>query len=536
MTQIATVPQTDTWRESVWLFAGWFVLALVAIVLATQNLAVPGLYYDEAVFGGLAKDFVTGHVHGQHMPDTQVVTFLGRPFPIFVQTYLGALKSWMLIPVLSVFGSSLGVLRATTLAWGLIALFFFMLGTRRWLGLKTALFAGALLTFDPTYFFLCTLDWGVAIPSFVCRCACFYFAVVWLEKRTAVLAFLVGLFAGLGFFNKADFAIFLIGITMAGLCCYPIFRILRRHPIPALSCGLGFLLGGGLMLVKIPRLLILPFTGAQPSMAHEFSTKLDTLLSMYDGSHFYRLMDAGGVFEKMYVGPAGGRDALGLGLVVALICLVTASMRPRQNQDKQRAIVFLVLATVLITLGVMILPYAVRIHHAVLVFPLPQLVISAVAVVLWQRTQGVIVRTLIFVMGLALVASQLYAIATTERLLAKTGGRGRWSQSLDEFCQQNRNRSDLTIVSLDWGFNEQLIFLTDRPRLRELFWNFNQAPPMLPADPNTIYLVHPEEYSASRYDLFYLEAANKSGQNVEIQPHVDRQNKVAFHTIRFEPQ
>src|SRR5216110_16655 len=114
-------------REFIPLIASWLVLATMMALLAKQNLSVPGLYYDEAVFAGMAKDFVTGHLHGQHMPHHQVITLAGRPFPLFVQTYLGALKSWMLIPAFSSFGPSVATLRATNLFWQLIALLFLML-------------------------------------------------------------------------------------------------------------------------------------------------------------------------------------------------------------------------------------------------------------------------------------------------------------------------------------------------------------------------------------------------------------------------
>src|SRR2546423_6121795 len=207
-------------REFILLIVAWIALATIMALFAQQNLSVPGLYYDEAVFAGMAKDFVTGHVHGQHIPDHQVVTLAGRPFPFFVQTYLGALKSWMLIPAFSIFGSSVAVLRATNLFWQLIALLFLMLGARRWLGLATALIAGLLLAIDPTFLFLSVLDWGVAGPSFLCRCACFYFAISWSQQHKLRDAFFVGLFAGLGFFNKADFAVFLVAITLAALFCY----------------------------------------------------------------------------------------------------------------------------------------------------------------------------------------------------------------------------------------------------------------------------------------------------------------------------
>ncbi len=235
------------------LFAAWVVLAVTMTLLAKQNLSVPGLYYD-AVFAGLAKDFVTGHVHGQHMPDHQIITFAGRPFPLFTQTYLGALKSWMLMPSFSLFGSSVAVLRSTNLFWEVIALLFLMLATWRWVGRVAAFLAGALMTFDPTFFFISVLDWGVAVPSFVCRCALLYFAVRFNQLHKLRDAFFLGLFAGLGFFNKADFVVFLIAVSLAAVVCYwrQLVAAIRQHSSAVALACLGFALGAGPMLLKIP--------------------------------------------------------------------------------------------------------------------------------------------------------------------------------------------------------------------------------------------------------------------------------------------
>ena len=530
-------------RELSLLLAVWFLLAIVMMSLAKQNLSVPGLYYDEAVFAGMAKDFVTGQVHGEHMPDTQTVKFLGRAFPVFIQTYLGALKSWMLIPAFKLFGSNMPVLRSAELFWGLIALLFFMLGTWRWLGLTAALSAGPLLALDPVYFFLGVLDWGAAVPSFFCRCVAFYLAVLWWRNRQGRYAFLAGAFAGLGFFNKADFAVFLIGVGIAGICCYSkqLLALFRARPWAAALCGLGFLLGAEPMLFKLPRILMLTTSGPHPNAPGEFKVKLQTMLSMYDGSHFYRLMNVGGVFERMYEVPAGARAGLGLGLIISCVVFVAMKTRRKQNESKERAVAFLILATALVTLGVMVLPDAVRIHHAVLVFPLPQLIVGAVVTLFWEKLPRsaileLLKRAIICAAILLLIFSQLRAICETERLIFETGGRGNWSQSLNVFCREIRSRSDLTIVSLDWGFNEQLMFLTDGPRLMEPFWNFNQTLPPLPADAHYIYLVHPPQYSGLKYDVAYLNAVQISGRNVEIQPYLDRQNEIAFYTLRFPPQ
>src|SRR5204862_7737800 len=138
----------------------------------------------------------------------------------------------LLIPAFQVFGSTFAVLRSTNLYCQVIALLLLMLGACRWLGVGTAIIAGALLAFDPSYFFVSTLDWGVAVPSFVCRCACLYFAIRWNQMCKLRDAFLVGLFAGLGFFNKADFAVFLIGVTLAVAFCYwrQIVAAIRQNP------------------------------------------------------------------------------------------------------------------------------------------------------------------------------------------------------------------------------------------------------------------------------------------------------------------
>src|SRR5438477_13193650 len=90
-------------RELTLLVTLWAALAAAMILLARQNLSVPGLYYDEAVFAGMAKDFVTGDLDGQHMPDHQVITLAGRPLHLFIQIYLGALKRWFFISSFRIF-------------------------------------------------------------------------------------------------------------------------------------------------------------------------------------------------------------------------------------------------------------------------------------------------------------------------------------------------------------------------------------------------------------------------------------------------
>jgi hypothetical protein len=247
-------------------------------------------------------------------------------------------------------------------------------------------------------------------------------------------------------------------------------------------------------------------------------------------------MNVGGVFDKMYEQPSGIYVPLGL-ILLAAVLTVFVFVR---DKHRLRALGFLLTGLMLTTVGVLLLPGAVRIHHAVLAFPFPQLIIATALAILWTRggtafAQGA-VRTSCAVALLLLFVLQIHAIARTEKLISQTGGRGRWSDAFDRFCRENKDRSDIVIASLDWGFNEQAAFLTDGPQLVEPFWAFpryNGALPALPPRPQYLYLAHPPEYSLFKYDVGYLNELRTSGEGVEIQPYADREGQAVFYTIRF---
>ena len=526
-------------HELLLVIALWLALATVMLYLAKQNLSIPGLYYDEAIFGGMAKDFVTGHVHGQHLRGSETINILGHPFPMFIQSYLGALKSWMLIPSFRVFGSSVPVLRLTSLFWGLAALAFFLFGAWRWLGLRIALVAGALLAFDPAYFFLSILDWGAAIPSFFCRCLSFFLIVLWSQHRRSAYLFLAAIFAGLGFFNKVDFAVLLVAVGISVACVHG-----RRLPTwrsflwPAVLFCAGFALGAGPMLLKAPGILAYGMPAPSGSSS-DIMEKLHTLVATYDGSYFYRLMNLGGLFNKMYGEPSRAYSLFGFAFVAAFVALLGVALNRNSKNGMKQTARILLLTTALVTIGMLLVPGAVRIHHTVIVFPLPHLIVATAASLLWEKISSLRrfrrpVQLAIIVTVALVVTSDLVAVTSTQKIIRATGGSGLWSESINAFCRENKDRADLRIVSLDWGFNEQLAFLTEQPTLAEPFWTFRRNLPPLPADPSCIYLVHPPEYSVFPFGPTYWRAARKAGDQVEIRPYFDRQNHVSFYAIRFK--
>ena len=286
------------------------------------------------------------------------------------------------MPGFRFFGYSVVVLRASNLFWGLVALLFFMLGTWRWLGLRTALFAGSLLALDSTYFFLCVWDWGVGSSQFSLPMPFFLSGgcLVAASPSPATLSWPVFLPAS-GFFNKIDFCRLLIGVAIAGLVCFgrPLLGSLRTPISAAALSAAGFLLGAGAMLFKMPRSSVIAFSGTNPSAPGEFGEKLHTMLALYDGSYFYRLMNVGGVFERMFSEPVNWLPIFGSGVVVAGIALRGEEHSEHFGYDQGASRTIFPSGGGLVTLGVILLPGAVRIHHAVLVYPLPQLIIAIAA-------------------------------------------------------------------------------------------------------------------------------------------------------------
>jgi hypothetical protein len=91
------------------------------------------------------------------------------------------------------------------------------------------------------------------------------------------------------------------------------------------------------------------------------------------------------------------------------------------------------------------------------------------------------------------------------------------------------------MVSLDWGFNEQLAFLTE-VQLIEPFWSFTEMLSPLPNDPANVYLAHSPEYSVFGADTAYLNMLQIRARNADIQPFSNREGRAAFYTIRFRSE
>jgi len=514
------------------IFCAWLVLSLCFIALASRSVSQTGLDYDEAVYGHLAKDFLRGQSCPQHMPGSESVEIAGRPFPLFVQGYLGALKCWMLIPSFALCGESIAVMRWTMIGAGLIGLLCLMLWVRRVSCFVTAVLSGVLVAFDPAFFFPTVCEWGAFVPSFICRCAGLLFLTLWWQKRQVVWMILAGVALGLGFFNKIDFVVVLAAIGIAAIVSWP-RELLERGRQSWKQCSLGvlaFVLSSAPMIWNSLRWLKSIIAMQDGERSGEAETKFNIVKAALDGSYFYRLMETDGLFHRMFEVPPTLKNFFLITFGIALLVLVVFAIRKRQERWSR----FLLVGFLISVIGFFLMPEALRIHHFLLIYPFPQLIVAGAAVGLWRQTKSIGKAVAVIMVG-GVMLTHISNVWRTQEFIATTGGRGQWSRALVEFAESMRNRDDVMLVSLDWGFHEQLSFLTDKPKRFEPTWNLQAGQPVnLLPDPRCYYLIHPPEFSLFPYGAHYLQQAQQSGLPLEIVSFTNREAAVVFQYFRFK--
>jgi hypothetical protein len=527
--------------------AAWLALALVVVATAAPRTDAPGLYYDEAFLGQQAKDFLEPERGLAHPGSTREVELFGRPFPLRNAVYLGALKSQLLIPAFALFGTDVAVLRLATLATSLVALLCAMLWAGRALGAPTAILGGVLVASDPAWWFLSLHEWGPFTTLFLCRAAGGLLVAGGFARRSAGAVAAGGVCLGLGVYARADFLVVIVGTALAFALVRPdlVRESLRerRRLLAVLAASLAA--GAAPMLLSAADLFA---TSASPVLGRrgDLAEKLRVLWSLLDGSHFHRLMQVGGRFDRMFevAAPAGLFGA------VLLACVALAAVRGVvrwRSREPLEPLDFLCLAAALVSAGTLVLPGAVRAHHLLNALPFPHLLVAELGVRAWRGSPPAgatrfVARAALALAALAVVGANAALVGSTYALVEATGGRGRWTDALREPAAELEADRSRRGVSLDWGFHEPLLFLTHRAKLVEAFWGIREAVRAdgawhFPGSAGDVYFVHDREYDLFGFGPGFLAAARAVGERhpgaLGIRSHRDREGGVAFHSVRF---
>jgi hypothetical protein len=445
-----------------------FVIASALFLgLATYQLVLPGLHYDEAVEAVPAMQLMLGQ------PPTTFrgngISLAGRLFPLMTQDYIGAINTYVAIPFLGLLGINPIGLRAMAVVIGLLTLWLTYRLAAALYGSPTAILATLLLAVNPTFVFWSRQ--GVFVTS-VTAAIGLGAALAWLRwwqtdaRRHAIVgAFLLGF----GLYAKLLFLWFIFALALAFvlLNLHRWQRILRRLAKgPVGWSGLAFLLGSAPLIVynvqtagtfaSIGGNLATSYYGTNNlAFVPNLLERIRQFGAVLTGSHFW------------YLGKAYA-NWLNLGLFgLALGVTLWLAARAPRDEVRRAWFPFVIIAGVILASCATV--SALWVTHFALLAPWPSLAIAAAAHRFFRRSQlrlssGQV--TLALILGLTTIGASWLAELVTDvryhRALAVSGGLGAHSDAGEDLARwlTGDDRRGTPVVAMDWGIAAPVAFLT----------------------------------------------------------------------------
>jgi hypothetical protein len=440
----------------------------------------PGLQYDETAFVNAALGAEHPDQHFVHARFHGVVT---KIFP-----YIGALKSWIYRPIFGAFGVSMETIRIPAVLMALLAIALaFRLAWRLFGPWPAALLAVVLAT-DPVYPTMAKADWGPIVVGSLLRVVALlaYFAL--LRTRSLRYAWLLAAALLLGIFNKIDFVWFVAALGAAALIVHwrELWGIVRSRPLAAAAPTAVF---AGVLAFMAVRSILPARQIASPSQADTLGERWDhrwqLFTQTFDGEGLFGYM-VGLSFDAQTPAPDLIVGAVAMALVAIVLALV---LRDRFPREETRIAAFFLIQFAVIAAFIVGTRQVGGSHHVIQLWPIPQLLIVSLVVVLWRlRPRPLRLATTAAALALLAWLAAAQVTATREYVEAfRDGDHFVYVWTPEIYAAADRAGSlagDVDgVVAADWGIGPQVFALNGDP-VRERFVDApNQFQPAGPAPP-----------------------------------------------------
>jgi 4-amino-4-deoxy-L-arabinose transferase-like glycosyltransferase len=505
-----------------------FALAGVALI------PYAGIETDEALF---ADPFY------QPLPEDLRIRVFHHDVPLMVMSYIGTLKTLLYWPVLRVFTPSPFSLRIPVVLVGVLTILLFYRFAEAVADARAALFASLVLAADPMFLLADTFDWGpVALEHLLLATGCLTMA----RRRPALGCF----FFGLALWNKAVFVWALAGLAAGAVVAYwPQLRRVAGDRRTVVRAACAFLAGSLPFLVYNIRHPNVTLESNAHFSFENFHLKLYNLRNTVDGSGLFGFIAR----EESAANPKAPASPLGRAAVwireragaqrtslfpYALVLAILAAPLWWRSPGRRAALFAMVFSAVTFLAMAVTRGAGGSVHHEVLLWPMPHLLVGVAAAALRPRW-------LAHAAGAVLVASNLLVMNQYIVQLERNGADIDFSDALYPLSDALSGQQDQTIYVIDWGMFDSLAFLHQG----RLTLNGASAPFMAPepneserreieamlADPHGLFLTHVRSLEAypgvgQRLD----EAASAAGYAREFTRTIDDSNgRPVFELLRF---
>lgn len=499
-------------------------IVILAILVSTLVVGIvlarfPGLQYDETLFvnaatrggaGSLSADFVVKRFHG---------------IPVLLMDYIGALKSWIYTPIFAVFGVSVLSVRIPMIVMFCVAVGISCAVVWRHSGPWIAVLCAVLLCSDPVFALMTRADWGPAAIAGFFRVLALYALLRALDTQRLRWIWVLVAALSFGVFNKLDFTIFTFALLLASVVVlWPRWFALSRNSKwrivpPVIVLAVVYVLAYAYMYLPSQQSAQPPREGLISNIEARWSLVAFT----FQGTFLSQYMTGQTVSIGSWMFPV----ALCLTVIAVIVILIKRVKSDRHRLEPpimsrmpiETVFIFVSLTAVFVFIIMVFVPEISGPHHAIILWPAPQLLASLALAYLVQNRSIIAAPVrfgLLAFVSLALIGAMVsQGILSVELGASLRNGRARsaiWSDEPAAVAQLLSNRMETagthTVLVADWGIGNQLMALSEDRAHMDTIDNWGAFAQPINADPEaalTALGVDP----ASR---FYLVGHNLAAQ------------------------
>jgi len=477
--------------------------------------------------------------------------------PLMLMSYLGTLKSLIYRPIFAVFGTGVYPMRAPMLLAGAASIWLFFLFLRRAAGVRAAVIGCGLLATDTLYLLTVALDWGPVALQHLLLLGGLLLLVGFYQTCQAPRLFWGCFLLGLGMWDKALMTWMLGGVVVAAGILYGrcIWKMITPKRL-AIAAG-GFLLGALPLVVYNVDTKLSTFRGNTTYDAHDVPGKFHLLLATADSGGLFGWLNNEDWQTPSPRPPVGaiasasdrissltGHRRHNLLLYAFLAALL---LTPLTRGTALRAILFALIAMTVAWLQMAVTANAGgSVHHAILIWPLPQMVIAIAFAAASRRIGRFGVPVIAGVLAVLMISGFL---VTNEyyRMILRDGGGQNWTDAIFRLSDYMKGDSSKAVYCVDWGIMDSLRLLnhgqvpvrvgTDLVSRAETNGDARQGVMKAIAAPDSLFLAHTKDwefFAANDEKLVNFAAAN--GYRREMLATIpDSWGRPVYEVYRFAP-
>jgi Dolichyl-phosphate-mannose-protein mannosyltransferase len=434
-------------------FRNW-TLAICVLFFVTGSAFVShlGLQNDEALFAnGVFKPYAVAYTY----------PWGHNGLPLMLMSYLGTLKAWIYRPIFQWFGTGIEAIRLPMLLAGAVSVWLFGLLLRRISGQRAAILGVGLLAADSLYLLTSCFDWGpvalqhlLILGGMLLLVGFYQHGGVW---RLAWGSFLLGL----AMWDKALAVWMLSGMGLALILILPrqIVRVtsFRRVGVFALFFCLGAL---PLIIYNVEKPLA-TFRGNTTWDTSELAGKRRLLAATADGSALFgwfnnedwqtkepRLPNDALETASARISALAGHPRHSLMLYAFGLALL---LTPLARGPALRGILFALLAMAIAWAQMAVTANTGgSAHHAILIWPLPQMVVALSLAAASRRLGRAGLPALAVVLAVLMISG---ALVTNEYrvLILRNGGTVNWTDGIFRLADYMKGVTASNVFCMDWG-------------------------------------------------------------------------------------